>query len=102
MVGINLPEDKKIYNYRYSKAQRTIENTFAILAVRWRIFLTPILASVENVDKNSCACMVLHNYLRQTNNAIYTPTHLEVSLIQIQESGEQEHLQTHLCLLSDK
>ena len=46
--------------------------------------------------------MVLHNYLRQTNNAIYTPTHLEVSLIQIQESGEQEHLQTHLCLLSDK
>ena len=42
--------------------------------------------------------MVLHNYLRQTSNAIYTPTHFEVSLIQIQESGEQEHLQTHLCL----
>ena len=28
----NLPDYKKIYNYRYSKAQKTIENTFVILA----------------------------------------------------------------------
>ena len=33
--------------------------------------------------------MALQNYLRQTNNAINTLTHLGVSLIQIQESGEQ-------------
>ena len=30
-------------------------------------------ASVENVEKYVCACVALHTYLRQTNNAAYTP-----------------------------
>ena len=64
--GNNLSEENRIYNYRHSRARRTIENTFGILAARWRIMLKPIRASVENVEKYICACLGLHNYLRQT------------------------------------
>lgn len=44
-----------------------------ILTARWRIFSTPIKATVKNTEKYVLACLALHNYLRQTNNAVYTP-----------------------------
>ena len=72
--GINLSEEQSVYNYRHSRARRVIENAFGILVARWRIFLTPIRGSVENVEKYVLACLALHNYLRQTNNASYTPS----------------------------
>ena len=54
--------------------QRSSENTFGILVTHWRIFLTSIRASVRNVEKYVLACLSLHNYLMQTDNAMYTPT----------------------------
>ena len=50
-----------------------MENAFGILTARWRIFHKPIRASIENVEKYTLACLSLHNYLRQTDNATYTP-----------------------------
>ncbi|XP_066910825.1 putative nuclease HARBI1 [Clytia hemisphaerica] len=72
--GRFLLEEERIYNYRHSRARRTIENAFGILAARWRILLRPIRAKVENVEKYTCACLALHNYLRLTSNASYTPS----------------------------
>ena len=54
-----LKEEESIYNYRHSRARRVIENTFRILIARWRILSTPI---------------VVHNYLRLTENATYCPS----------------------------
>ena len=72
--GTNLQEPQKIYNYQLSRARRTIENAFGVLAAKWRIFRRPIKAKEDLVDKITKACVCLHNYLRLTENAGYIPT----------------------------
>ena len=69
----NLDENKRIYNYRLSRARRTIENAFGILSAKWHIFRRPIQASVETVEGIVKACICLHNYLKQTDNAGCVP-----------------------------
>ena len=71
--GKSITEEQSIYNYRHSRARRVIENAFGILACRWRIFNTPIIATVDNIQRYVKTAIVLHNYLRQTQNAIYCP-----------------------------
>ena len=72
--GSNLEEYERIFNYRLSRARRVIENAFGILVARWRIFSKPIRASIQNTERYVLACLALHNYLRKTNNASYTPS----------------------------
>ena len=71
--GKTADEKERIYNYRHSRARRVIENCFGILSARFRILQKPIRASVENAEKYVLACLALHNYLRLTDNAHYTP-----------------------------
>ena len=71
--GKGLPESKEIFNYRLSRCRRTIENTFGILAAKWRIFRRPIRANPETVEKIIKACVCLHNYLKLTYSSHYVP-----------------------------
>ena len=73
-------EKRKIFNYRLSRARRIIENTFGILVARLRIFQRPIEGTPERVEKYILAAVALHNYLRQTDNACYTPTGFDDSM----------------------
>ena len=58
-----LPIDKYILNYRLSKVQRVIENTFGIAASRFRVFHRPKIASVDKVKEITKAVIALHNVL---------------------------------------
>ncbi|XP_029170002.1 putative nuclease HARBI1 [Nylanderia fulva] len=60
--GLN--QDKIIYNYRLSRARRTIENAFGILSSQWRILRRPINCSIETAMKIVQAIVCLHNYIR--------------------------------------
>ena len=74
----NLPLNEKIFNYRLSRARRTIENTFGIAASRFRIFYRPIKAELKTVVFITKAVVALHNFLmsENNNNLQYCPPNL--------------------------
>lgn len=68
-----LTHEQQIYNYRLSRARRTVENAFGVLANRFRIFLTPINLSVDKVQLITKVACILHNLLldeRMENNNV--------------------------------
>ena len=71
--GKGLSEDRRIFNYRLSRARRTIENAFGILAARWRLFLQPINADPDSVVAYTKGAICLHNFLRTNESAVYCP-----------------------------
>ena len=54
---------KRVFNYRLSRARRTIENTFGIATSRFRIFRRPIIANESTANSITRAVVALHNYL---------------------------------------
>jgi hypothetical protein len=68
--GKNLEVEKRIFNYRLSRARRVVENAFGILASRFQIYKCRIPASVINVKKFVLATCALHNFLKSKNTYI--------------------------------
>nr|XP_015837965.1 PREDICTED: uncharacterized protein LOC107398439 isoform X2 [Tribolium castaneum] len=56
--------EKKIFNYRLSRARRTSENAFGILCQTFCIFYTPIATHPTLVDDIVMVSCCLHNLLR--------------------------------------
>ena len=73
----NLPEDKAIFNYRLSRARCIVENTFGMLAQRWRLLNRCIQLKEQNVVQVIKACCVLHNFLQDT------PSYTDRSTLQV-------------------
>ena len=72
--GENLPNHEAIFNYRLSRARRIIENTFGILAAKFRIFTCPLNADPDRVVAYTKATLALHNYLFEKESLVYCPS----------------------------
>ncbi|XP_067950445.1 uncharacterized protein [Watersipora subatra] len=65
---------KKIFNYRLSRARRTIENAFGIMTSRWRCLRdNTLVMSPDNAKRVILATCVLHNVMREQNINPYSP-----------------------------
>ncbi|CAH1992783.1 unnamed protein product [Acanthoscelides obtectus] len=65
--GRGLSQDKRIFNYRLSRARRLSENAFGILCQKFRIFLNKLNIHPKNADKIILSSLCLHNFLRNDN-----------------------------------
>ncbi|KAK4325877.1 hypothetical protein Pmani_003581 [Petrolisthes manimaculis] len=74
--GRDQTAEKRIFNYRLSRARRTSENAFGILAARFQVFKNPIRTSPTNVKDISFAAVALHNFLREHSKDTYSPPEL--------------------------
>lgn len=63
----NLNPQSKIFNYRLSRARRTVENAFGLLVSRFRIFEKPIATTVPTAIKIVKTACALHNWLQATS-----------------------------------
>lgn len=61
--GRFLSLERRIFNYRLSRARNVVENAFGILAARWRIFRTPIVAELDLTRLVIHSAVILHNFL---------------------------------------
>ena len=53
-----------IFNYRLSRARRTVENAFGQMANRFRIFRAPMIVKTSTARRIVLACTALHNFIR--------------------------------------
>jgi len=70
-----LNNERRIFNYRLSRARRIIENAFGLLTTIWRIYQKPIQLTKVNAEKVVLATIVLHNLLRMKKSTrnMYSP-----------------------------
>ncbi|KAL0103964.1 hypothetical protein PUN28_016968 [Cardiocondyla obscurior] len=66
----HLNRQKKVFNYRLSRARRVIESAFGILAAKWRIYRRAIIASVSTAEKIIQATVCLHNFIILNENKL--------------------------------
>ncbi|KYN45411.1 hypothetical protein ALC56_00105, partial [Trachymyrmex septentrionalis] len=57
-------KDRRIFNYRLSRARRTSENDFGVYNTRFQIFRSPIRYDPDIATLITQCCCVLHNFLR--------------------------------------
>ncbi|KAK3800850.1 hypothetical protein RRG08_008605 [Elysia crispata] len=59
-----LSDEKRIFNYRLSRARKQIECAFGVLSSMWRILRKPIEVQVDFATDIVKATCVLHNYIQ--------------------------------------
>lgn len=79
-----LSKEERIYNYRLSRARRTVENAFGILANRFRVFHTAICLKPDHIEPLVMSACVLHNMIIRRNAR--------------RQEGDQEHPVTHAVI----
>lgn len=71
--GKGLTDNKRIFNYRLTRARRISENAFGILVQKFRIFSRRLQGNPENITTLITAACVLHNFIRQNEGSNMVP-----------------------------
>lgn len=69
-----LTPERRVFNYRLSRARRYVECAFGILANKWRILHRPLDVNVELADCIIKTCCILHNYVRKNDGFNFEDT----------------------------
>ena len=66
---------RRVFNYRLSRARRTVENVFGITSAVFRVLRKPMLLEPKKAELIIMAIAHLHNFLKKssTSAALYTP-----------------------------
>ncbi|XP_047499503.1 uncharacterized protein LOC125045951 [Penaeus chinensis] len=82
-------DQKRLFNFRLSRARRVVENAFGILSQRFRIYQRTLNLLPDNADNVIFATCILHNYLRDnaTNVTNMNVTNNGSSLEEIARQG---------------
>lgn len=56
--------EKRVFNYRLCRARRIVENSFGILAQKFRLYFRKLHSNPGNVEKIILTTCILHNLLR--------------------------------------
>lgn len=73
-TGTHLTLENRIFNFRLCRARRYIECAFGILSNKWRIFHRPLNVQPNFASDIVKACVVLHNYVRDTDGFLIEDT----------------------------
>lgn len=68
--GYFLEPEEIVFNYRLSRARRSVENAFGILQKRFQIIQGPTEGSYEHVKGIILACFALHNFHLQREKSL--------------------------------
>uniref|UniRef100_A0A2S2PHY3 Putative nuclease HARBI1 n=1 Tax=Schizaphis graminum TaxID=13262 RepID=A0A2S2PHY3_SCHGA len=93
--GRGLNNTRRIFNYRLSRARRTVECAFGVLANKWNVLHTTILVEPDFCDHIIKACCVLHNFVRKRDGCNYDENIADTAYINYLE-GFQGHGRRHI------
>ena len=82
----SLTDEKRIFNYRLSRARRQVECTFGVVSSVWRIMRKPMEVAAEFAIDIVKAVCVLHNYVQNKEPERIT---LMQQLVQNDNQGER-------------
>jgi len=65
-----MSKERKIYNYRLSRARRAVECAFGMMVKKFRVLETALLVHTDVAKNITLACCVLHNTIRKREGKI--------------------------------
>lgn len=67
----SLTTEKRVFNYRLTRARRVVECAFGILCNKWRFMHTSINLSIDHAISAVKAACALHNYVRERDGYLF-------------------------------
>jgi hypothetical protein len=71
--GSGLNVKQRVFNYRLSRCRRIVENSFGIMASRFRLLRRAIEVNPDSAEQIVMACCILHNFLKRDATSTYMP-----------------------------